>query len=714
MRTIRALIIIALAALCIASAVAQDSGRGRLNNFVTELANVDMRGDGAPDGFVGPIEDPGWLFISLSGEGPATVTLTADGEQTVVLEAPGETMRHVEAGEIDLQIAPGDGAELERLIVRRVPELMMYMYEGETDPNWEGAYHHFWDELESGILHSTNLIVSHVSDAYVPYAEAWQARGGRWLVNQGMGALRDETVDLAQYWADLLGGTVWDGSIHDEVLSRDRELYARYADGLARFAAMPESAGKTVYLYCGSATIGDATLLDFFEPTDETAAEGARSIRCVAQADSIITARQMSVALEPGVEYTISTYMRTAGCVPATYSGLFIIDEGWHKLYGRLRPPEGDSAWTRYDATFTPQPSANERYQILMVGPASGDAWIDAVQIERGREATAFAAGEANVVANPSFEDGLARWMSGADEENPLRDAVIEYDDAFAPEIYLHEQATEEKAQTLIEQRLVRVPASWSKHYPGVGPKALIVLSIGDCALRYSNDHFPNVNYKVLLDMQMHALAAGEGSTDLRGVGFWSAHYGSPEAVRWYGALWRHYCIEGSTERLTDDPYLLDHIANPGFEDGLEGWETQGSVEAAAVADMLDGGKRGPYTSVPEGAGVIRTVRAEGGAANSFGQAIRNLEPGRAYAVKLYCTDPTYSDRLIPAEITIEGGEVLADYTWDQVWQVGEVRWTMHRRVFRAAGADGHLTVADAAPGEVYWDFVEVEPFYEG
>ena len=57
---------------------------------------------------------------------------------------------------------------------------------------------------------------------------------------------------------------------------------------------------------------------------------------------------------------------------------------------------------------------------------------------------------------------------------------------------------------------------------------------------------------------------------------------------------------------------------------------------------------------------------------------------------------------------------MLAEYTWDQVWQAGEVRWTMHRRVFRATGTEGHLTIADAAPGEVYWDFVQVEPFYEG
>lgn len=709
----RALAAVTVALLCVATVSAQDTARGRLNRFVVELARADMRGPDAPDGFAGPIDEPGWLFISLTGEGPATVTLSQGAEETVVLDAPGETMRHVEAGEISLEIERGDGAALNRLIVRRVPEIMMYMYEGQNPPDPQRWITHSREFLEDAILHSANLIVSPNDEVYAPFARRWQERGGRWLANHSMRPFREPDMNPAQYWANALGGAVWDGTIHDEVLAGDGQHFDRWADGLARFSAMPESDGKTVYLYCGSNTIGDPTLLDFFTPTDATAAEGDRSILCVPQGDSTVTARQMSVKLEPGVEYTISAHMRTNDCVPAKYSGVFIIDEGWYALYGRLRPPADDSDWTRYEATFTPQPSRNGLYQVILCGPDTGGMWVDAVQIERGGEATEFTDEPPNVLANPSFEDGLAMWMRGADEDNPLREAVVQYDHAFAPEIYMHEQPTEEKARALIEQRLVRVPDAWSRYYDGVNPHALIVLSIGDCSLRYSNDQLPNVNYKVLLDMQLQALAT-ESPDDLRGVGFWSAHYGSPEAIRWYGALYRHYCIEGNTERLSDDPYLLDHLANPGFEDGLEGWATEGAVEAMPVSEMRDNGGTGKYSSVPEGAMAIRTLRAEGAPANSFGQPIRNLQPGRLYSTKVYCTDPQYSDRLIPAEIAIEGGEVLPEYTWDHVWRVEDTRWTMYRRVFRAAGAEGHLTISDATPGEVYWDFVQVEPFFAG
>jgi hypothetical protein len=264
-----------------ATLYAQDSARGRLNQFVVELANIDLTAEDSPAGIGGPIAEAGWLFIALRGEGEVSVTLTSGGEETVVLDAPGETMRHVQAGHMAVAVERGEGANLQRLIVRRVPEIMMYMYEGENAPDPQRWMTHSWEFLEEAILHSTNLIVSHDDEAYAPFARRWQERGGHWLANHSMRPFRDPEMDPAAYWKDALGGAVWNGTIHDEVLSIDQEHFQRYADGLARFRAMPESADRTVYLFCGgTAAIGDPTLLDFFAPTEETSAEGDRSVRC--------------------------------------------------------------------------------------------------------------------------------------------------------------------------------------------------------------------------------------------------------------------------------------------------------------------------------------------------------------------------------------------------------------------------------------------------
>jgi len=707
---------VSLILACTCAVVAQEEPV-RLNSLVVRFADLNLADEPVTAREVAiNLDEDAWLYIALQGSAVgderAQVLLRADDDERVVLDGPGEIMHRVPAGDVTVRLVAANAPRLERLVVRRVPEIMVYMFEGLQTPSPQQWITHSWDFLEGSVLRSANLVVSPLADDYAPYAEAWQERGGRWLINQGMTTLREETVDPGQYWRDLLGGSPWDGSIHDEIVASDPPRFPRLAQGLREFAAAPESAGKTVYLFCGGASaIGDPSVLDYFGAEETTAAEGARSIRCGRQGDAVITARQLEVALEPGVEYTLSAWLRTEDSVPATYSGLFVIDEGWHARYATMPAPAGDSDWTRVERSFTPRPSGNGFYQVLLVGPSEGTLWVDTVQLEPGAQATEFRAGPPNLLGNPSFEDGLSGWLRGADEDNPLRDAVIELGQAFAPEIYLHEQPTEEAARAAIDQRLTRLVAAWGRHYPGVLPQTLIVLSAGNCALRYSNDQRPEVSYKALLDLQMHAMATEPAFEELRGVGFWSGHYIDEEIVRWYGALFRHYCIEGSRERLYADPYMLDHLTNPGFEEGLTDWETQGSVEALAVAEMPQGGARGRYAPVPQGAAVIRTVRADG-PPNSFAQAVRNLQPGRLYSLKLYCTDPQYSDRLIPAEITIEGGEVVPERTLDHVWRVGDIRWTMHQRVFRATAPDGRLTVADAAPGEVYWDFMQIEPYF--
>ncbi len=54
------------------------------------------------------------------------------------------------------------------------------------------------------------------------------------------------------------------------------------------------------------------------------------------------------------------------------------------------------------------------------------------------------------------------------------------------------------------------------------------------------------------------------------------------EYLRWMAKLFRHYCIEGSAERLTADPYVRNHVRNPDFEQVLAGW----TVELAAPGSI--------------------------------------------------------------------------------------------------------------------------------
>ena len=696
----------------------------RLNSVVTELARVRFEGRPKAGREVAAYaevpftrERDGWIYVALDAkvEEGAGVRITLDGAEPrdAILVGAGETMRCVGAGQHRLHIWTTGRPLLESVTVRAVPEIMVYMFEALQKPRPQMWHIHSWEFMESCVLRNCNLIVSPLSDQYAPYAAKWQQRGGRWLGNQGMGQLRKPKVDATQYWAGLLAKPMYDGVIHDELLPQDGSHYERYARCLHRLKAAASAGRKSVYFFSPVSCIPDPAQFAYFTMDTDEAVEGKASLLCLPYPGQVLTMRQLDVVLEPGRQYRLSVHFRTEQCKRGRFTGIFLIDEGWFSTHGStIRPPEGDSDWQAYHKTFVPKPSRTGKYQIIVVPPGQGKLWLDDIRIE---DAGAGATGR-NLVVNPGFENGWAGWMESIHKFRPFLDAVIAKGHKFAPEFYMDEQATEEAARSRIESRLVETMQAWRKHYAGIERHLLITFSAGNSALRYSNDKFPNVSYKVLLDMQFHALANEPAFEDLWGAGFWSGHYIDEELMRWYAALFRHYLIEGRRERLSQDPYILQHLDNPGFEEGAKGWSFQpgagGSVEVVQVKNMPQNGGRQKYCPVPEGKHVLRTRRTAA-ARNVISQTIKNLEPGRLYSLKLYRTDPGYSNRPIPVSIVVQGAQLQDTKMLDHVWQKGKIYWNYHCRVFRAKSAEARLSIADAAPGDVFWDFVQVEPYLE-
>lgn len=705
--------------LPVALAAAAPSAAKRLNSLVTELAHVrfDKRPQGdhiaSPYSLI-PFQRPrgGWVHISLDaqlGEGDKVwLTLGSDD----ILTGVGETMRLVKAGEHRLSIWTKGRPLLRSLTVRAVPEIMVYMFEALEPPRPQMWCRHTWELMDTCVLRNCNLVVSPTADRYAQHAAKWRQRGGRWLGNQGMIVLRNPKTDATLYWSSLLSKPMYDGVIHDELLPQDGSHYSRYADCLRRLKEHPVAGQETVYFFSPVSCIPNPARLAYFEIDRGGASDGKTALRCLACPGRVLTMRQLDVVLTPGTKYHLSVDLRTEGCKRGQFTGIFLIDEGWFTTHGStIRPPEGDSDWQRCSKTFTPKPSRNDKYQIIVASPQEGKMWLDAIRVEEAEGK----ASEQNLVVNPSFEQGWEGWLEGLRKFKPFLDAVMTNGHKLAPELYMDEKPTEEAARDTISSRLVETMAAWRQHYVGIENHLLITLSAGNCAMRYSNDKCPQASYKVLLDMQFHALANEPAFEDLWGVGFWSGHYIDEELMRWYAALFRHYLIQGKRERLTDDPYLLDHLENPGFEDGTEGWTIEpAEAESAvviAVADMPQKGARQKYCPVPEGGHVLRTRRT-GARPNVMSQTIRSLELGRFYSLKLYNTDAGYTNRLIPVSIRLEGTDLQQANTLDHVWKKGKICWNYHYRVFRARSSEGQFVISDAQTGEVFWDFVQIEPYF--
>jgi len=303
----------------------------------------------------------------------------------------------------------------------------------------------------------------------------------------------------------------------------------------------------------------------------------------------------------------------------------------------------------------------------------------------------------------------------------------------FAFERYLQEKPTEKEAREFMEAALTNEMLEFKKYAPDFAERCLYVMGFlcaGSCNLNNN----PQVNFKVHLDMQFHLLATDPAFEGLHGVEEYNSGYCDEEYMRWCAKLFRHYCIEGRTDRLTNDPYELNHIQNGDFENGLDGWTVQaaspGSVKARSMKGY--GNLQGRYPKSPQGDTFLWT-RRDKNKPNVISQTIRNLEPGRFYSVKMLTGDFKEPTKNVPHLLWLEvqgaekvpGENVRGAYSTrhsESARKYGSATtyFNYHRIVFRATAPTAELRIYDwytptyrkgPAGREFTINAVEVEPY---
>jgi len=312
-------------------------------------------------------------------------------------------------------------------------------------------------------------------------------------------------------------------------------------------------------------------------------------------------------------------------------------------------------------------------------------------------------------------------------------------------ERYLTEEAGREAAEQQIANRLVGGFASWRTHFPDTVHRTAVTLGI-ECIPNQLFNRHPSANFSVYLDMQMEALANHHVFFGLGGIDVWHSVRADHETVAWMGALYRHYAIDGRTERLSVDPYELRHLSNGDFEEGSEGWTL-----TPADAHSMETRKMRPYGAIqgryggPWGETFLWMKRSDKGP-NRARQTLRNLQPGRKYLLSVVVADfgDVWGGKSVPKEIalrlTMDGADMVPDHenTYEHVYRgnasarrfQGEKKerpkeapyLTYYRKLFRAEGPTAKLVISDwiedAQPGgpigqEVMLNFIELKPFIE-
>jgi len=166
---------------------------GRLNNLVTELRKLEGSELRTAREIEFTLPRTGWVMVSASRGEPsvgARVEVELAGAQVFPQAAensgPLEAMRWLEAGTHTLVM--GQGADcLERLVVRAIPELILWRYPVTTQlsqqkPVWD------WEELHDKILPHLNTIATAGAVLRPPqrsqhqtFFDQWRAEGKRWF-----------------------------------------------------------------------------------------------------------------------------------------------------------------------------------------------------------------------------------------------------------------------------------------------------------------------------------------------------------------------------------------------------------------------------------------------------------------------------------------------------------------------------------------------------
>lgn len=367
------------------------------------------------------------------------------------------------------------------------------------------------------------------------------------------------------------------------------------------------------------------------------------------------------------------------------------------------------------------------QYWITRIGMTQFDGIaIDEFGNETVQELPAYTSAQKAINANPAVRDkriyaySCPAWNTHAKSVD-FRQALIDGNGIFATEYYLREKRSIAEAKSHINF-MFQYLRDWEQNIPGSFPRTVVVLSCTDgLSSYYGQDTFADVLYKYYLDLQYNLLANDPAFDNLRGLSMWILRYARPETIAWLAALNRHYCIEGNRDLLSKRhgfDYQLNHLVNPDFTAGIEGWELYPAGQNTIVPTKIPGWGfgRGTCNTAPDGDDVLLLKRIPG-KTNIVRQKIRNLQPGQWY--ELRCRVADYDDiqngirkrKLLPLNMQISGitpnpklsfiDVYQSDHTMPPKFPAGKRNngpcANEQRLVFQATAADAELTISDDA-----------------
>ncbi|MDA0659798.1 MAG: hypothetical protein O3C60_13280 [Planctomycetota bacterium] len=319
--------------------------------------------------------------------------------------------------------------------------------------------------------------------------------------------------------------------------------------------------------------------------------------------------------------------------------------------------------------------------------------------------------------------DSVAR----GDEGRALSLAVQKHDMAVVWECYVKDRRSELEALWGMRDKMI----GESQEIVRTLPKSMEHLIVAPYAYvqggpPWTTATVPSANWKTALDLQFQLLAVDPTFMNAKGLMTYRATYADEEMVRWGARLFRHYGIEGKTNRCGSDPYELTHIKDPDFEYQGKHWKLQPAEPNSIRFDVSNRMPllQGRYNDVAEGTTVLVTKRSVN-QPNVFSQEITGLRAGELYSLRLHVADFQDSSprSLHEIRIAIDGAEFVPERSFTHIGtsedRKGWGNW--HVRIFRAPGETARISVSDWAESqsagsapigqELMFNYIKVQPY---
>ena len=366
--------------------------------------------------------------------------------------------------------------------------------------------------------------------------------------------------------------------------------------------------------------------------------------------------------------------------------------------------------------------------------------------------------------ANPAFQDRMYYAYIAAPrllpyesyaQMAPFLRSMMDGGYVFAPECYLPESrsrpgrvlvSTGDLIQEFSPGWELATRQSFEAFVPGGAANRVITLFTSSEVGWETADIYPDYDFNVFLDAHFQFIATDPAWFGARGIQCYNSGYTGEEQLRLFARLMRHYAIEGNTTRFLPQPYVLQHLKNPDFAEGLNEWEiSRSSPESTNVSIE---GRRSPefgqlqarYHALPQTGESALWMRRSPTRPNAVAQIVRNLKPGSLYSLRFITgnarelREGVSSRQKHAVSYRLDGVDILPSKTYQSI--VASGYWysagkfnsqtpyylNYHQVVFRALSESAELQLSDwknsTDPGgpvgdEHLWNFIQVQPYFE-